>query len=155
MLNRGWILGLLLSALVCSVSAQDSTKAKERAQIRLVHADRFTVDETTPEGASKLKGDVQLQHDDATMYCDSAFLYDKDNSLDAFGNVRIVEGDSLDLTGDSLFYDGNTGVARIRGKVRVDNGASVLTTRFLDYDRGSEVGYYYGGGEIDSNNWQS
>lgn len=150
MIFRGWILGVVLSTVACLATAQDSTKARERAQIQLVHADRFTVDKTTPKGASKLKGDVQLKHEDATMYCDSAFLYDKDNSLDAYGHVRIVEGDSLDLTGDSLFYDGNTGIARIRGMVRIDNGASILTTRFLDYDRGTEVGYYYGGGEIDS-----
>ena len=123
---------------------------KKRAEIELIHADRFTVDKTTPKGASKLKGDVQLRHQDAMMYCDSAFLYEKDNSLDAFGHVRIVEGDSLHLSGDSLFYDGNTRIAKIRGKVRIDNGASLLTTYFLDYYRDTEMGHYYGGGEIDS-----
>lgn len=126
-----------------------SDKKEKTTEIELIHADKFTVDKTTPRGASKLKGNVELRHQNAFMYCDSAFLYDN-NSLDAFGRVRIVEGDSLTLTGDSLFYDGNQRVAKVRGKVKVDNKSSVLTTRFLDYYRDTKMGHYYGGGVINS-----
>lgn len=144
---------LLLVALLVAgreSSAQSTEKKEEKPkEIELIHADKFTVDKTTPKGASKLVGSVKLRHQEAFMYCDSAYLYDN-NSLDAFGNVKIEEGDSLIMTGDSLFYDGNTKLARVRGRVRIDDKASILTTPFLDYYRGKSMVHYYGGGTIDS-----
>jgi len=130
--------------------AQTSEKKEEKAkEIELIHADKFTVDKTTPKGASKLVGKVKLRHQNAFMYCDSAYLYDN-NSLDAYGHVKIEEGDSLVMTGDSLFYDGNLKLARVRGKVKIDDKASILTTPFLDYYRETSMAHYYGGGVIDS-----
>jgi lipopolysaccharide export system protein LptA len=122
------------------------SKARE---IELLHADKFTVDKTTPKGANKLKGNVRLQHQNALMFCDSALLYDN-NSVQAKGHVRIVESDSLTLKGDSLFYDGNTKIAQFRGNVIIDNRTSILKTNFLDYNRETNVGTYFNGGEIDS-----
>jgi|UPI00034505CE lipopolysaccharide export system protein LptA len=124
-------------------------KEEKPKEIELIHADKFTVDKKTPKGASKLVGSVKLRHQEAFMYCDSAYLYDN-NSLDAYGHVKIEEGDSLVMTGDSLFYDGNKKLARVRGRVRIDNKASVLTTPFLDYYRETSMAHYYGGGTIDS-----
>jgi lipopolysaccharide export system protein LptA len=142
-----WTFCFFLLAGTCGLS---QGKGKEKStEIELIHADKLTVDKSTPKGASKLKGNVQLQHQKAQMFCDSALLFDN-NSVKAYGHVKIIEGDSLTLLGDSLFYDGNTRVAKVRGKVKVDNKASVLTTSFLDYDRDAQVGHYYRGGVIDS-----
>jgi lipopolysaccharide export system protein LptA len=129
-------------------SKNDTAKQKPK-EIELLHADRFTRDKTTPDGASKLIGDVQLKHEEVLMYCDSAYLYEN-NSLDAFGNVKIVDGDSLTMTGDSLFYSGDERLAKVRGDVVIDNKASILRTPFLDYYRETSMAHYYGGGEIDS-----
>ena len=123
--------------------------AQKTTEIELLHADKFTIDKYTPEGANKLKGNVRLKHQDALMFCDSALLFD-DNSLKAEGNVKIVENDSLTLIGDSLRYDGNTKIAKFRSNVVIDNGSSILKTDFLNYDRAKNVGTYFGGGEIDS-----
>ncbi len=149
---------LILFVLLLSVSTahaqeekskkSDTTKQKPK-EIELLHADRFTRDATTPEGASKLIGDVRLKHEQVLMYCDSAYLYEN-NSLDAFGNVKIVDGDSLTMTGDSLFYNGDERLAKVRGDVVIDNKASILRTPFLDYYRETKMAHYYGGGEIDS-----
>lgn len=118
-------------------------------QIELLHADRLTRNKHTPKGASKLIGSVRLKHQDALMYCDSAILY-SNNSLNAKGNVQIVESDSLTLKGDSLHYDGDSKLAKFRGNVTIDNRSSTLKTKFLDYNRETGVGTYYNGGEIDS-----
>ncbi|MBT4704534.1 MAG: hypothetical protein HOB78_03430 [Flavobacteriales bacterium] len=128
-------------------SQSDSTK--KTTEIELLHADKFTRDPSTPEGASKLIGEVRFKHQEALMFCDSAYLYEN-NSLDAYGNVRIVEGDSLNIKGDSLFYEGNERLAKFRGDVVIDNKSSVLKTPFLDYFRDRNVAHYYGGGEIHS-----
>lgn len=144
---RFFFLFLLLTAATISVG-QPKKQAKA-TEIELLHADRFTVDKNTPKGASKLIGNVRLKHQGALMFCDSAYLFEN-NSLSAYGNVRIEEGDSLVMTGDSLFYDGNNKVAEVRGKVRIDDKASILNTTHLDYYRETEMAHYYGGGEIDS-----
>ncbi len=137
------LLGFLLAMAFPALS---QTKVQE---IELLHADRLVADNSTPNGANKLIGNVRLQQKEVFMYCDSAYLYDN-NSLDAFGNVRIEEGDSLTMTGDSLYYDGNVKLARVRNNVVIDNKSSILKTDYLDYDRASGVAYYFGGGEIDS-----
>lgn len=137
---------VFLCCLLLSSTLVAQQKAKE---IELLHADKFTVDKYTPKGASKLKGNVQLKHQDALMFCDSALLFDN-NSVKAFGHVRIIENDSLTMKGDSLFYDGKTKMAKIRSNVVIDNRTSILKTNFLDYDRNSSIGHYFGGGVIDS-----
>lgn len=135
--------------LLVLASWKGYTQEKKQQRIQLLHADKFTVDQSTPEGANKLKGDVRLKHQDALMFCDSAYLFD-DNSLSAYGHVKIIESDSLTITGDSLFYDGNKRMARLRSNVVIDNKSSILTTDYLDYDRQRSVGIYYNGGVIDS-----
>lgn len=130
-----------------SLYAQDSEEKFE--EIELKSAKKMTRNAQTPEGATKLVGNVVFGHKNSTMYCDSAYLYEN-NSLHAFGHVKIVDGDSLTMTGDSLLYDGNTELAKIRGHVVIDNKSSILKTKFLDYDKAKGVATYYGGGEIDS-----
>ncbi|GAB5539384.1 MAG: OstA-like protein [Salibacteraceae bacterium] len=135
-----------LTLLACPLFIWSQGKPQE---IELLHADKFTVDKYTPKGANKLKGNVRLKHQNALMFCDSALLFDN-NSVKAEGHVKIVESDSLTLKGDSLFYNGNTRIARFRSNVIIDNGSSILKTNYLDYNRLTNVGTYYNGGEIDS-----
>ena len=95
-----------------------------------------------------LKGNVRFKHDDAYLYCDSAYFYEKANSLDAFGNVRIVQGDSLFVYGDFLYYDGNLKLARMRSNVKMINRNTTLTTDSLNFDRNTHLAYYFTGGKI-------
>lgn len=103
--------------------------------------------------AQILRGDVMFRHEEALMYCDSAYFYEKTNSLDAFGHVRFVQGDTLRGYCDKLYYDGNRKFARMRRNVRLEHGKAgenptVLTTDSLNYDRLQGVAYYYTGGMI-------
>jgi len=95
-----------------------------------------------------LKGNVRFKHDNAFLYCDSAYFYEKANSLDAFGNVRIVQGDTLFVYGDFLYYDGNLKLARLRQNAKMINRKTTLTTDSLNFDRNTNLAYYYTGGKI-------
>lgn len=95
-----------------------------------------------------LKGNVRFRHDNALLYCDSAYFFEKANSLNAFGHVRIVQGDTLFVYGDILYYDGNTKLARLRHNVRLVNRKTTLITDSLNYDRMANLSYYYTGGKI-------
>lgn len=116
--------------------------------IYLENADLVSFDQLAKPDVQTLIGKVKFRHDDATLTCDSAYFYQNTNSLDAFSNVTIVQGDTLFVYGDKLYYDGNTKFARLRGRARLLNSNTVLTTDSLNYDRTSQLAYYFTGGKI-------
>lgn len=127
--------------------------ASSQTMVYLERAQHLDFDQERIADAQILKGDVCFRHEEALMYCDSAYFFEKTNSLDAFGHVRLVQGDTLLGFGDVLYYDGNTKLARLRKHVklihgRVDENPTILTTDSLNYDRAAEVAYYFRGGEV-------
>lgn len=125
-------------------------KSQKSNQIEIINANTLEFDQSLGNNAKRLIGNVQFKHDNALMFCDSAYFYSESNSMDAFGSVRITQGDSLQLFGDSLNYNGTTKKAILRGNIKLINPDIVLTTTFLDYDRTKNVAYYFGGGNITS-----
>ena len=121
--------------------------------VYLERSETLSFDQDRIADAQILKGNVRFRHDDALMYCDSAYFYETTNSLDAFGHVRFEQGDTLQGFCDRLYYNGNTKLARMRRHVRMVHGReqenpTVLTTDSLNYDRARGVAYYYSGGVI-------
>ena len=103
--------------------------------------------------AQILRGNVIFRHEEALMYCDSAYFYENTNSLDAFGHIRFVQGDTLHGYCDKLYYDGNTKLARMRQHVRLVHGfeemnPTILLTDTMNYDRKANIAYYYSGGHV-------
>lgn len=101
-----------------------------------------------------VKGSVKFRQAGMWMYCDSAYYYPEINSLDAFGNVRMEQGDTLFVYADKLFYEGNERLARLKNgpscpKVRLINRDVTLTTDSLDYSIAMELGWYNRWGVID------
>ncbi len=116
--------------------------------VYLENSETLSFDQLINPDVQVLKGNVRFRHDNALMYCDSAYFYEKANSLDAFGHIKINQGDTLFVYGDYLFYDGNMKLARLRQNVRMVNRETVLTTDSLNYDRKVNLAYYYTGGKI-------
>lgn len=101
-----------------------------------------------------VKGSVEFRQGGMFMFCDSAYYFARRNSLDAFGHVRMEQGDTLFVYADKLFYDGDIRFARLRcgnsePQVRLKNRNVVLTTDSLDYDVAANIGWYENGGKID------
>lgn len=95
-----------------------------------------------------LINNVVLYHDGAFMYCDSAYLNEAANRFEAFGMVRVEQGDTLFLYSSYLEYDGNTQLLKARENVRLVNKDVTLFTDSLDYDRVINIGYYFDGGML-------
>ncbi|MFI5204660.1 MAG: OstA-like protein, partial [Flavobacteriales bacterium] len=101
--------------------------------ILMRHADRLEYD-TSINSAQRLNGNVEFQHGAVIMYCDSAWFFPKRNYLNAFGHVHVKQGDSLNLYGDSLRYDGNTRIAKLRGNIRMVEKDLRLITDSIDFN---------------------
>ncbi len=137
---------LLLVVSLCMV-AQGESKV---SLVFLEHSETLSFDEQRLPDVQILKGDVRFRHDSALMYCDSAYFFEKQNSLHAFGHVHLLQGDSIEGFGDVLYYNGNTKMARFRKRVKlIHNAATTLTTDSLNYDRARNIAYYFSGGMIE------
>lgn len=137
-------LGLLCVGLIFSLL----TYGQKSKNVELLHADKMRGDADIGEDVRLLVGNVKLKHESAIMFCDSAVQDEASRSFDAFGNVHIIQGDTLDIYSDVLYYDGATKMARLRKNVRMINKDVVLSTDKLNYDLSGEVGYYLEGGQI-------
>ena len=105
-----YLLGLFCM-LVCYASSdafaqkgkgkRPARKAKiQDTRIYLVHADVLHFDEKINPDATILNGKVHFTHQGARLYCDSAYFYEASNSFEAFGHVKMYQGDTLSLVSD-------------------------------------------------------
>jgi lipopolysaccharide export system protein LptA len=133
---------LLLMLLAHAAFAQKKVELEQADQLKGATS-------TDGEQFQKLLGNVVLVQNQTTIYCDSAYLFKKRNFVEAFGKVRITEGDSVTITGRRLEYDGNTKIAKLRNNVVFTKLATAtLYTEYLDFDRVKNMAYYINGGRL-------
>lgn len=101
-----------------------------------------------------VKGDVAFRQGPTTVFCEIAYQYFEQNEIEAHKNVRIIQGDSVSISGDKLFYDGNKKFAQIRGnQVILKDKKATLYTQFVDYDMANKrLNYFNGGRLVDDEN---
>lgn len=145
------ILFFILSLLTFGVLAQQN-QPKEGRQINIVYGANFTKDEAQFPGASIFSKDderqVQFEHQGADFWCDIAIFYAEENRLKAIGNIRLQQGDSIEMNSGKMDYDGNTKLAKAWEKVDLTNGQMTLTTDTLYLDREKQTAYYNAGGKV-------
>lgn len=123
-------------------SAQSNKKINTRA-------DLLEYDEEMLPGAQRLLGHVVFRHENTIGYCDSAYYYEDENYLIAFGKpVRINIDDSVMLYGKKAYYSGNERTASIARHVEMVHGTAHLYSDSLTYDMRRDVGYYLTGGTM-------
>ena len=126
----------------------DEPESSDTTYVYLLNADLIRFDDYINPDAQRLMGNVVFRHDSMYMYCDSALFFQGRNSFNAYHNVRAEQGDTLFLYGDSLFYDGNTRLLRVRDNVRLENKSMILLTDSLNYDRNTGLGWFFDGGTL-------
>ncbi len=137
---------IFTSILAYYLSAQTIKK------IELVHADMIDYDEARyGKNIKRLTGNVTLKHDNAILTCDSAFHNNIENDVKMYGNVHINFSDTIHLYGRYISYSGNTKLAKVRQQVVLEHKRATLTCDSLDYNRNTNVAYYFNYGKIKSN----
>ncbi len=127
--------------------AQNKDADTSRVPIEILQADGLQAVQTDSGTVNKLIGNVQLKQAENLMYCDSAYFYLERNSLEAFGNVRIIQPGSQGES-DYMRYQGNTKKAYMRGNVMLTDGSSNLWSEEVDYDMATKIGTYAQGGTL-------
>ena len=136
----------VVSLFIQAIQPQDPNKKKQRVDID--NADLYTYDAKIIANANRLIGNVSFRRNTAMMYCDSAYSYIDSNRFIAFGHVHIVQGDTIHLYGDKMFYNGDLKLAKLTSNVKLVDKSITLTTEALDFDLGSNIGYYNNKGRI-------
>ena len=69
------------------------------------------------EGVHKLLDGANFIYQGNTFYADSAYYFEKNKQLRAYGHVHIRKTDNVNLFCDSLLYRSNNGIATLWGNV--------------------------------------
>ncbi len=139
----------VLFLFLWQISAQEANE--QGRQINIVYGANFTKDEVQFPGASIFSKDnkqVQFEHQGADLWCDIAIFYQKENRLRAIGNIRLKQGDSIQMTSGKINYDGNTQLAKAWENVVLNNSDMTLRTDTLYFNREKQESYYTCSGTI-------
>ena len=118
------------------VIALDPSAAYGQRRVKLEQANSLKGGVINGRRFDSFVGNVVFSHQNALIYCDSAVFYRKENSLEAYGHVKIDDQDSILVTSDQLAYSGDTRIAQFRKNVIfIKKGQMTLYTDNLDYDR--------------------
>ena len=91
---------------------------------------------------------MRLRHKGALLFCDLAIQNSGANVVEAYGNVRILQADTITVKGDTMYYYGNTRSSTLLGRVSLRDTKITLTTSRLDYDLANGIAHYPNKGRI-------
>ena len=141
MVLRWYVILIIIYSL--SVTAQNSQIPKI---IEIRQAGGSTQDQEKFPGANilfkTLNKRVKLFHEGALIESDKAYFYSKDNYFRAMGDVIFTQGDSLQMTCNTIEYDGKTKTAIAIGNVDLKKSDMTLKTEKLNLDRVNSKAFY-------------
>ena len=122
--------------------------AQEAKKIVIEYADFADVNQTEIPDALLLSGHVRMNHDGVRFLCNKAYYFQKENYVKAFGDVQMIQGDTLFMNSKYAEYNGNVKQAYATGKVNLRSPEMNLATDTLRFDRNSQQAYYTCNGVI-------
>lgn len=126
--------------------------AQEKKQIEILYSGRINIDEAKYPGAKVLTRDdsqqVHIIHENINLWCDRAIQYGNENFIEAYGNVKMVQADTITMTSKYVEYSGLTQLAFASGDVVLRDPSSTITTDTLYFDRLKQEAFYRNGGTV-------
>ncbi len=121
---------------------------QEAKKIVIEYADFADVNQTEIPDALLLTGHVRINHEGVRFLCNKAYYFQKENYVKAFGEVQMIQGDTLFMNSKYAEYNGNVKQAYATGKVNLRSPDMNLATDTLRFDRNSQQAYYTCNGVI-------
>jgi len=130
-------------------SQDDPASTQNRRKVELIWADEdiFIKDELIGD-VHHILGNVKFRMDESTLTCDSAHWFPDKMQVKAFSRAHLEQGDTLDLFGDYMFYDGIIDIAVVKGNVELIDKETHLYTDAIEYDVLNQVADYETKGRI-------
>ena len=125
-----------------------SVWSQKTNKIVIDHADFQDINQFEIPDAVLLTGNVRVNHDGVIMTCNKAYYFQKENYIKAFGNVQMVQGDTLFLNSKYAEYNGNIKQAYATGDVSMRSPESSLVTDTINFDRVKQEAFYRSYGTI-------
>jgi lipopolysaccharide assembly outer membrane protein LptD (OstA) len=138
-----FFLSCILSLLACK-----ATFAQAPKKINVEHSDYFDVNQIAIPDAILLTGNVRVNHDGVVLTCNKAYYFQKENYIKAFGNVQLVQGDTLFLNSKYAEYSGNVKKAFATGDAFMSSPDATLATDTINFDRNTQEVFYNTKGTI-------
>lgn len=91
---------------------------------------------------------VHFVHKGVNLWCDKAIYYQDQEYIEAFSNVVMKQGDSINMVAKYVEYSGKTELAFAQGDVVLTEPESTLTTDKLYFDRTRQLAYYNTTGKV-------
>jgi lipopolysaccharide export system protein LptA len=147
-MNPGYLFFLLIFNFL--FSSFTATYAQENKKIRIERADTFQGGrDETGRNYRKLVGNVKLKQETTEIFGDSVVLYPDSSIAVVTGKeVKVIESDTITLTGNELRYNGLVKFASMKGDVVYTDPSLQLFSSVLDYDIAKNQVFYYGGGKL-------
>ena len=122
--------------------------AQAPKKILIEQSDFADVDQLKFPDALLLTGNVKVSHDGVILTCNKAYFFQKENYLKAFGNVQLVQGDTLYLNSNYAEYSGELKQAYATGNAVMSSPDATLSTDTINFDRNKQEVYYNSPGTI-------
>ncbi|MFV8366016.1 OstA-like protein [Flavobacterium sp. XS1P27] len=116
--------------------------AQAPKKIIVENSDFADVNQVEIPDALLLIGNVRVNHDGVVMTCNKAYYFQKENYIKAFGNVQMVQGDTLFLNSKYAEYNGNVKKAYASGDAVMSSPDATLTTEIINFDRNIQEVFY-------------
>ncbi|MDG2349916.1 MAG: OstA-like protein [Flavobacteriaceae bacterium] len=125
---------------------------QERRKIQIDTSGFITKNEKNYPGATILTRDnmnqVKISHEGIIMWCDEAIHYGSQDFIEAYGNVKINQGDTIIMTSKYVEYSGKTQLAIASGDVLLTDPTSTITSDTLYFDRIKQQAFYQNNGQV-------
>ena len=97
---------------------------------------------------SKVNTQVYFRHEGIEVWCDKAIYYQSDKFFKAYGNVKMVQGDTVNMRSAYAEYNGKTQFAFASEDVLLTTPDNTLRTDSLFFNRVNQKAFYRSGGTV-------
>jgi lipopolysaccharide export system protein LptA len=133
---------LIFLAVSVSLFAQNNKK------IYIEYSDFADRNQIEVPDAGLFIGNVRINHDGILITCNKAYYFAEENYAKLFGDVQMVQGDTLFLNSQYAEYSGNEKKAFATGKPVLRSPDMTLTTDTINFDRNTQQVFYNSFGRI-------